>query len=68
VWANPEGIPSATLAGPALAEEGRATVSMICQVTPGGDESGTLWSREDGDAVAGGEGMLGDDAAGLVTG
>jgi hypothetical protein len=55
------------LAGPALAEKGRATVSMICQVTPGGGESGTLWSREDGDAVAGGEGMPGDDAACFVT-
>ncbi|MGP0109634.1 MAG: hypothetical protein ACLPR9_12390 [Acidimicrobiales bacterium] len=67
MWANPEGIPSATLAGPALAEKGRATVSMICQVTPGGGESGTLWSREDGAGVAGGEGMLGDDAACFVT-
>ncbi len=43
-------------------------MSMICHVTPGGGESGTLWSREDGDAVADGEGMLGDDAACLVTG
>ena len=68
MWANPEGIPSATLAGPAPAKKGRATVSMICHVTPGGGESGTLWSREDGDAVADGEGMLGDDAACLVTG